>query len=369
MTLFRRCALLLVAGLCMLGSALAVSADEIRSLRIGTGATGGTYFTIGGLIASVVSNPPGSRDCADGGRCGVPGVLGAAVSTEGSVENVQRVAAGELDLALSQADVAYDAYTGRAPFADAQPLRNLRAIANLYPEALHLLVRRDSGIASVPDLAGRRVSLGEARSGTRVLAGIVLEAYGLSEDLVQPRFAKLGPAVDALLAGDLDALFVVGGYPIDAIVQAAESGKVVLLSIKGRQADRIRAAYDHIGADVISAGTYPGLPGVVTLKSGAVLVTSDALDAELVYALMRALWHERHRDVLDNGHPHARLIRLHTSLDGVPIPLHPGAARFYREVGLLQVCSDGAIWSPAMRSSASSRILCNGPSGRRNASR
>jgi len=158
-----------------------VRAQDLTFVRIGTGSTGGTYFPIGGLIASAISNPPGSRACAEGGSCGVPGVIAVTQSTQGSVENVRAVAAGELDMALSQADVAFHAHFGNGVFAGDKRLPNLRAVANLYPEEVHIVVRSDSGIQSVTGLKGKRVSLGEKASGTLVVARLVLAAYGLNE--------------------------------------------------------------------------------------------------------------------------------------------------------------------------------------------
>lgn len=330
----KRCTALLIAGLCLTGVVSVAAAQDVRDLRIGTGGTGATYFSVGGLIASILSNPPGSPDCDEGGSCGVPGVIAAAVSTEGSVDNILLLADGDLDLGLSQADVAVDAYAGRGPFAAGEPLTNLRAIARLYPEALHFVVARGSDIASVPDLAGKRVSIGEPKSGTRVLTRMVFEAFGLSDDDIEPVSMKLGPAIDALAAGDLDALFIVGGYPIDAITQAAEAGLIDLRPVQGRPVDQLRKASAAIGADVISRGTYPGIDSKVTVNVGALLVALSELDPELAYAITRSLWHERHRVVLDEGDPNARHIKIHMALDGVPIPVHRGARRFYDEIGL-----------------------------------
>lgn len=325
-----------VAAALVVCLAVGATADENeRTLRIGTAATSATYFPVGGLIAGIISNPPGSLDCDSGGSCGVPGLIATAVSTQGSVDNVLKVADGELDMALTQADIAMDAYQGRPPFAAEAPLSDIRAIANLFPEAVHLVVRHGSNIASVADLAGKRVSLGEEKSGTIVLARQVLNAFAIAEDDVKPAYLKLGPALDALLAGELDALFIVGGYPISGIVHAAEDGQIDLVHIKGPHADALREKLAHIGTDVISEGTYPGIGGIVTLKVGALLIASAKLDDDLVYDVTKALWNEKNRMILDAGDPNGRRIQLHMALDNLPIPLHPGAARFYREVGLL----------------------------------
>jgi len=310
---------------------------EARFFRIGTGATGGSYFPVGGLIANAISNPPGSLACDRGGSCGVPGLIATAVTTQGSVENVKAVATGELDMALTQSNVAFYAFSGEGPFAKHEPLINLRAVANLFPEAVQLVVHRDSDIESVRDLKGKRVSLGEAESGTLVVTEIILGGYGLGQTDLKPFFEQVGTAGDMLVSDELDAFLMVSGYPMTAIAQTAESIPVRLVQILGPEADKIRKTYPFFGADVIPAGTYKGVGGTVTLKVGALLVVSSSADDELIYGITRALWHQNNRKLLDTGHPLGKRIELHKALDGIAIPLHPAAARFYREVGLTPV--------------------------------
>lgn len=325
--------LLLMVMMPLSGASAARADEDVRFFRIGTGATGGSYFPVAGLIANAISNPPGSLDCDMGGSCGVPGLIATAVATQGSVANVRAVAAGELDMALMQANVAHAARLGAGPFAGQEPLTNLRAVANLFPEAVHLVVRADSDIESVRDLKGKRVSLGEAESGTRVVVDIILDAYGLEEADFVPLFEKVGTAGDMLVTDELDAYFMVSGYPMNAIFQTAESMPVRLVQILGPEVDAIRKTHPYIGADVIPKGTYPGVGATVTLKVGAVLVVAESAGDELIYGITRALWHENTRKLLDNGHPLGKQIELHKALDGIAIPLHPAAARFYREVG------------------------------------
>ncbi len=312
-------------------------AQDLRFLRIGTGSTAGTYFPVGGLIANAISNPPGSRDCDVGGSCGVPGVIAAAVSTQGSVENVIAVSEGELDLALSQADVAYLAFSGFGLFAETGPRGNLRAIANLYPEAVHLVTRADAGISTVADLANRRVSLGEPESGTRVVAKIVLAAWGLSENDVVSFYDKLGRASDMLVAGEIDAMFIVGGYPLSAVEQAAGLVSLELTPIDGEPATDIMRDHRFLMAETIPADIYGDLASTPTLAVGAQLLVSAEADDDFVYDITKALWHPNNRKLLDSGHPNGELIRLDTALHGVAIPLHPGAQRFYEEQGLIQL--------------------------------
>ncbi len=325
---------MVLAMLMMSGPVASAANPEVRFFRIGTGATGGSYFPVGGLIANAISNPPGSLDCARGGSCGVPGLIATAVATQGSVENVTAVADGVLDMAMTQSNVAHDAYAGEGPFADKEPRSNLRAVANLFPEAVHLVVRDDSGIMNVADLKGKRVSLGEPGSGTRVVADIILAAYGLDESDIKLFSEQVGTAGDMLVADELDAYFMVSGYPMNAVAQTAESIPVRLVHILGPEADAIRKTYPFIGSDVMPEGTYSGVTDTVTLKVGAVLVAPATASDDLIYGITQALWHQNNRKLLDTGHPLGKRIELHKALDGIAIPLHPGAERFYREVGL-----------------------------------
>ncbi|TVR97366.1 MAG: TAXI family TRAP transporter solute-binding subunit [Rhodospirillales bacterium] len=315
---------------------LAAHGQDLQFFRIGTGGTGGTYFPIGGLIASVISKPPGSRDCAVGGSCGVPGLIAAAVSTQGSVENVLAVQQGRLEMALTQADVAYYAYFGKGVFADREPMTSLRALARLYPEVVHLVVRADSDIHSVDDLHGRRVNVGEAESGTLVASVLILTGHGLTLKSVVPSYYKLGRANDLLISQDIDAFFMVGGFPLGAIAHTAEREDLRLVAISGEAADRIVAYSPFFVRDTIPADQYRNIPATETVSVSAQLVVSEQLEAELVYRILHALWHPNSRPVLDRGHPNAAQIRLEAALDGVAIPLHPGAARFYEEAGLTQ---------------------------------
>lgn len=325
---------LILAAAMLFVAVSSTGAQEIKFLRIGTGSTGGTYFPVGGLIANAISNPPGSMDCDLGGSCGVPGLIAAAVATQGSVENVRAVASGELEMALSQADVAYNAHHGKGVFSDGAPLDSLRAVANLYPEAIHIVARAGLGIQSVRDLKGKRVSVGEKSSGTRVGAQAVLKAYGLTEKNVQPFYARLGTAGDMLIDDNLDAYFMVGGYPLSAIAHTADAVDIVLVPISSEAADKIVNAQPFFVRTTIPASTYKGVSETETLSVGAQLVVSEAADADLVYGILRAMYHPNTQKLFERGHLNAQHIGLETALDGIVIPLHPGAARFYEEMGV-----------------------------------
>lgn len=307
---------------------------EIKVVRIGTGPTGGSYFPIGGIIANLISNPPGSMDCAAGGSCGVPGLIVSAISTEGSVENILGLTAGNLDMALVQADVAKLAYLGEGPFSDDSPHSQLRAIASLHPEAVHVVTRASSGIDSIAQLRGKRVSLGARRSGTRVTAGMVLEGYGLSPDEVVPVYEGLSRSADMLADGEIDAFFMVGGYPMSTIQFAAEANSIRLLPIDGENADALLTRFPFFSRTVIPADTYHGIAATTTLSVRANLVVNASMDENLVYAVTRALWLPENVQVLNRDLPENLRVGAKDAISGIALPLHPGAARFYRDAGL-----------------------------------
>jgi TRAP transporter TAXI family solute receptor len=323
-----------IGGVFAAGMALA---QQPQFFRIGTGGTAGTYYPIGGLIANAISNPPGSRPCDQGGSCGVPGLIATALSANGSVANVNAIAGGTLESGFSQSDVATWAHSGTGIWEDRPAVEKLRAIANLYPETIHLVASADSGIKGVADLEGKRVSLDEPGSGTLVDARIILEAYGLSEDKVDAQYLKPDQAAERMRDGAMDAFFFVGGFPAGAIAELASQHDITLVPISGGEADGVRGEYTFFAKNVVPAGTYEGVEGdVETLSVGAQWITSADQPEELVYEITKALWNDNTRKLLDAGHQKGRQITLETATDGVGIPFHPGAEKFYREAGVLK---------------------------------
>ncbi|MCH9020829.1 MAG: TAXI family TRAP transporter solute-binding subunit [Proteobacteria bacterium] len=318
------------------GAVTVAIAQEARFLRIGTGGAAGTYYPIGSIIANAISSPPGSVSCEKGGSCGVPGLVAIVQSSEGSIENVEGIGSGALELALSQADIAYWAFHGSGPFRDKGAIADLRAIANLYPETLHIVVRRDAGIAGIADLAGKRVSLGEEDSGTLVEARAVLDAYGISGNDLDHVHLRSGPSSLMMSEGTLDAFFIVAGYPVAAIEELARTVEIDLLPVNDPEADTVVAYYPFLARGVIPAGVYNGVGEAPTISVGAQLLVAAGVDEETVYEITRALWNENTRKLLDQGHARGRDIRLETAVEGIAVPLHPGAERYYREVGVKQ---------------------------------
>jgi len=335
MRINRRTALLGGLGAAALG-AMPARAQDITFFRIGTGATAATYFPIGGLIANAISNPPGSRSCADGGSCGVPGLVATSVASNGSVANANAIAAGTMQSGFVQSDVAYWAYNGTGIYEGRPKADSLRAIASLYPESFQLVARKGSGIKTVMDLKGKRLSLDEPGSGTLVDARLILAAYGLTEKDLKAEYLKTQQAADKLKDGALDAFFSVSGWPNGAISELAVTTGVDLVPISGPEAEGLVKKFNFFANDEIPDDAYKNVAGVKTVSVNAIWVTSIKQSEALIYAITAALWNSNSRKLLDSGHAKGKVIKLEASQQGMGIPLHPGAEKFYKEKGLIK---------------------------------
>lgn len=303
--------------------AFAGAAHAQQFFRIGTGGTAGTYYPVGGMIANAVSQP---------GK-----IVATAQASNGSLANVNAVASGSMEAGFSQSDVATWAFTGTGAFEGKPKVADLRMIANLYPESIHLVVKKGAGIKSVADLKGKRVALDEPGSGTLINARMVLAAYGVKESDIKPDYIKPNQAGDKLKDGSLDAFFFVGGAPAGAIAELASSGAgIELVPITGGPADALRKANPYFAVDTIAASTYKDVPAVQTLAVGAQLVTSARISADTVYEITKAMYSEQAQKALAAGHAKGKFITRENAVQGVGIPFHPGAEKFYKEAGLIK---------------------------------
>lgn len=312
-------------ALALVAFAVAVpgAAQAQQFFRIGTGGTAGTYYPVGGMIANAVSQP---------GK-----IIVTAQASNGSVANVNGIAGGALESGFSQADVATWAQKGTGIYEGKPNVPGLRLIANLYPESIHVVVRKGSGIKTVADLKGKRVALDEPGSGTLVDAKLILAAYGITEADIKPEYIKPNQAGDKMKDGALDAFFFVGGAPAGAIAELASSGSgIELIAIDGPQAEALRKSSPFFAVDDIPTDTYKGVAGVRTLAVGAQWVTSDKADANTVYEITKALFSDATQKALQAGHAKGKLITKENAVKSAGIPFHPGAEKYYKEAGLIK---------------------------------
>lgn len=322
----------------IMGAGMASAADP-TFFRIGTGSAGGTYFPIGGSIANAISAPPGSRPCEEGGQCGVPGLIAIAQSTTASVFNNTAVQNGELEAGLASADVTRDMYLGEGAF-EGKKSEKLRIVAALFPEDLHLVLPKDQEIGNLGDLKDKRVGIAQAGSGTQVAVLQMLDIWGVNRDNMDEAELNNSQSAERLADGQLDAYFYAAGWPIAAMVQLASTKGMNLHDFAAEDLAKINAAVPAYIPSVIPAGAYEGIDrDIHTPAVTALLVVSSDLSDDLVYGITKALWNENTRTLLDSGHAKGKQITLDTALAGMDtlgVPLHPGAEKYYKEIGSLQ---------------------------------
>jgi TRAP transporter TAXI family solute receptor len=295
-------------------------ADVLTPLTIATGGTGGVYYPLGDGLAQIYNSK-------------IHGLHATAEATVASVFNVEAIQRGEADMAFTQGDVAYVAFK-RGTSANHQPHEKLRGVAVLYVNVVQIVTSLNSHMNSVSDFRGGRIGVGAAESGTEVAARIIIEAHGLKYTDVQPEFLSFSEVAERLEKGSLDAGFVVASYPVAAIIDASRTVAIRLIPIDHDVVDRIRADYPFLKPAVVPRGTYRDqTEDIETVGVDTLLVCRDDLPEELVYQLTKTLF-EALPD-LALKHSAASLIDPDQA-PATPIPLHPGAARYYRERELLK---------------------------------
>ena len=280
-------------------------------LSIGTGGTGGVYYPLGGALASRLSQADSTRQYT-------------AEVTGGSVENVNRILAGQIDLGFSLAVTAYEAYHGSSDFPE--PATHLCIVAPMYPNVTHILVPASSTARSLADLRGKKVSVGSAGSGTEQISRQLLEAYGLTYDDIEPRYLSFTESAQALQDGAIDAALISVGIPAAAVLEATTTDGARLLGVSADKLAVLKSRYPYYSAGVIPAGAYPGVDAPIpTVAMMNWLVARDDLDDQVVETLLDIL--DKDRASLARVHEMAKQIDL-ARLDDAPIPLHPAVERW-----------------------------------------
>ncbi|WP_165064247.1 TAXI family TRAP transporter solute-binding subunit [Desulfovibrio sp. ZJ200] len=309
---------LLLAGALILASSLAFA--DARRLTLATGGTSGVYYPLGGAIGQVLSSK-------SNGALSI-----TAQATGASGENMRLVEAGDVDFAIVQNDVADAAYFGKAPFR--MKLENVRAIARLYPEYLHVVSSKDSGVTKIEDFKGKKVSVGARGSGNEVNCRQLFGFYGLDYKNLNPIFLPYGETADQFKDRQLDGFVFTIGTPNPAIQDITTAQEVVFVPLEGAKVDEIVAKFPYLVKDAIPANTYKGQgKAVPTLSVQAILVANKNMPDDVAYALTRTLF-ENLGDVA-KAHNKAAEISIEHAADGVTIPFHPGAARYLKEKGVL----------------------------------
>ncbi|MBL6852247.1 MAG: TAXI family TRAP transporter solute-binding subunit [Alphaproteobacteria bacterium] len=302
------------------------------SFQILTGSTGGTYFPVGQMIAGLLSHPPGVDRCEAAPVCGPSGLIMTARTSDGAVANVLAVNSGLADSGFAQGDVVADAVAGKGAFLAGGKQPNVRVIADLFPEDVHLIVARNAKIASIADLKGKRVSLGVETSGTSVTVKAILAAYNMPVWRMKVQHNPVDFDAQLMQKGQLDAFFLVGGRPVALVGDMIDRGVARLVPIDGKGRDRLLKAVPGLVASEIPANTYRGTPAIPTVSVRALWIVNAKTPDPLVYGITRALFDRSNRIALQGG-IHANWIDIDNAAQNLPAPLHPGALRFYKETG------------------------------------
>ena len=302
----------------MLLVAMTASASAATFLSIATGGTSGTYYPLGGDLANLFNTV-------------IPDMNASAQATGGSADNLRLIDGEEAELGTVQNDVSYFAYTGTDSF-EGEQITSFSVMSALYAEYVQIVVRADSDIQSIADFKGKSISIGAAGSGVYTNALHVLEAAGLTLDDIDAQYLSFSESADGLKNKQIDAAFVCAGIPNAAVTELSSTVGVRLISLSDEEVASLIAAHPTYTNLKLPADTYGLTEDVNCIAITALLVCSNNLDEQLVYDMTKAMFEQE--GILT--HAKAAEITLENAFNGVgELPLHPGAARYFTEVGVL----------------------------------
>lgn len=286
---------------------------DYKYLSILTGGTQGTYYPLGGTFADLITKETGIKTTAE--------------VSQASAANMTALKEETAEIAFVQTDIAYYATEGKFMF-EGNKIDTISALGALYPETVQLVTTEKTGIKSFADLKGKKISVGAPGSGTYANAEQLLEIHGITMDDIQPQNLDFGESQDSLQAGQIDAAFITAGTPTGAVEALNAVTKVVIVPVDDAKADELIKKYPYYAKDVVPSGTYGLTKDVPTVSVLAMLAVSNELPEDLVYEMTKAIY--------DNAssitHPKGQYIKSKTGLEGIGIPVHPGAQKYFDEV-------------------------------------
>ncbi len=288
---------------------------------LATGGTSGTYYPFGGAIANIWNSK-------------IENMNVTAQATGASAENLRLINKGEAEYAIVQNDVMDYAYNGKDLFAG-EKLSNIMTIGTLYPEVVLIAVSKDSGIKSIADFKGKRISVGDAGSGVEFNAKQIMEGYGITFDDIKKSNLSFKESAEAIQNGTLDGCFITAGVPNSALQELAFTAGLTLIPVDGAEADAICAKYGYYTKTVIPGDTYKGTStDTAALAIKATLAVNSKLDEETVYEMTKALFDNL--PALGNAHAKGKEVTIESAVTGVSVPFHPGAEKYFKEVGAMK---------------------------------
>ena len=307
-----------------LGAALATSAalaQQQQFVNVLTGGQSGVYYPLGVALSQIYAKS-------------IPNIRSTAQVTRASAENMNLLQAGRGEVALALADSVSDAYKGNTEAGFPKPLTKLRGLSATYNNYIQIVANADSGIKTLADLKGKRISVGAAKSGTELNARAIFKAAGLSySDMAKIEYLPFGESFELMKNRQLDATLQSAGLGVASIRDLATSVKIVVVAVPADVVTRVGdAAYQPT---VIPANTYAGQ--TVDIPTAAIpnfLVTHAGVSDELAYQMAKTLY--ENLDTMYAAHNAAKAIKRENAVRGMPVPVHPGAARYYKEVGVMK---------------------------------
>ena len=304
-----------------IGLGLSGAAQAQQFVNVLTGGTSGIYYPLGVALSQIYGKE-------------IPEAKSSVQSTKASVENLNLLQAGRGEIGFTLGDALSDAWKGNEEVGFKAPLKKLRAIAGIYPNYVQIVASADSGIKTLDDLKGKRVSVGAPRSGTELNARAVFKAAGMTyKDFAKVEYLPFGESVELIKNRQLDATLQSAGLGVASIRDLATSVKIVVVPVPADVIAKIGdPAYQSA---VIPSGTYDGQSGdVPTAAINNFLVTHEGVSDTVAYKMTKALFENLEQMV--SAHAAAKRISLEGAVKGLPLPLHPGAEKFYREKGVLK---------------------------------
>jgi uncharacterized protein len=299
-----------------------VGAQQRRLVTIASGWVVGVYYPLAGAMSRIAYN---AKDL---------NIRATVESSGASVANAQLIGTGDADFALLQNDIAYYAYNGTTLAAfNGKPVKSMGGIFTIYPELVHIVATQGSGVKSVRDLRGKRVVLGPQGSGTEQNALQILEVHGLKESDVRAERIDAAAAADQIKDARVDAAFFTTGLGSAVIIDTFISGKAVMVPVMAAEGDALKKKYPFYTIEKIPANTYKGQEAEVTTPAVmAMMVAKADLPEDLVYRFTKAIFDDLKQ--FHAAHAAAKNLTLQSATAGMPIPLHPGAAKFFKEKGI-----------------------------------
>jgi len=300
---------------------LAIPAQAAEFINILTGGTSGVYYPLGVALSQIYSKA-------------IPGSKTAVQATKASAENLNLLQAGRGEVAISLGDSLSDAWKGNAEAGFAKPLNKLRTIAALYPNYIHFVALADAGIKTLADIKGKRISVGAPKSGTELNVREIVKAAGMTyKDFSKVEYLSYAESVELMKNRQLDVTLLSSGLGVAALRDLATSQKVVFLTIPADIVAKINDPAFQVG--IIPAKTYEGQDNdVSTISVQNYLVTHDGVSTETAYTMTKSMF--ENLDQMIAAHAAAKAIKRENAAKNPPAPLHPGAEKYYREIGLLK---------------------------------